>query len=70
MRKEGGRGTAAGRAATTFQQIAVGAQVALYGHPGCRGVVLHREFRAGESSGSRFKPENLWIGLTVMPQAQ
>ena len=43
------------RAATTFPQIAGRRAGRAFGHLARRGVVTHREFRAAESSGSRFQ---------------
>jgi putative ABC transport system permease protein len=68
--KEGGRGTAGSARQQRFRKILVGAQVALSVTLVAGASLLIASFVRLSHQDPGFKPENLWIGLTVMPQAQ
>src|SRR5207302_7112085 len=68
--KEGGRGTAGSARQQRFRKILVGAQVALSVTLLAGASLLITSFVRLSHQNPGFKPENLWIGLTVMPQAQ
>ena len=68
--KEGGRGTAGSARQQRFRKILVGAQVALSVTLLAGASLLIASFVRLSHQDPGFKPENLWIGLTVMPQAQ
>src|SRR5213079_37349 len=68
--KEGGRGTAGSIRQQRFRKLLVGAQVALSVTLVAGASLLIASFMALSHQNPGFKPENLWIGLTVMPQAQ
>jgi predicted permease len=68
--KEGGRGTAGIARQQRFRKLLVGAQVALSVTLVAGASLLIASFVRLSHQDPGFKPENLWIGLTVMPQAQ
>ena len=68
--KEGGRGTAGSARQQRFRKLLVGAQVALSVTLVAGASLLIASFVRLSHQDPGFKPENLWIGLTVMPQAQ
>ncbi len=68
--KEGGRGTAGSPRQQRFRKVLVGAQVALSVTLVAGASLLIASFVRLSHQDPGFKPENLWIGLTVMPQAQ
>lgn len=68
--KEGGRGSAGSIRQQRFRKLLVGAQVALSVMLLAGASLLIASFVRLSHQDPGFKPENLWIGLTVMPQAQ
>jgi len=68
--KEGGRGTAGSVRQQRFRKILVGAQVALSVTLLTGASLLITSFLHLSHQDPGFKPDNLWIGVTVMPQAQ
>ena len=68
--KEGGRGTAGSVRQQRFRKLLVGAQVALSVTLLAGASLLIASFVRLSNQDPGFKPENLWVGLTVMPQAQ
>jgi putative ABC transport system permease protein len=68
--KEGGRGTAGSARQQRFRKLLVGAQVALSVTLVAGASLLIASFVQLSHQDPGFKPDNLWIGLTVMPQAQ
>jgi predicted permease len=68
--KEGGRGTAGSVRQQRFRKLLVGAQVALSVTLLAGASLLIASFVRLNHQDPGFKPDNLWIGLTVMPQAQ
>lgn len=68
--KEGGRGTAGSARQQRFRKLLVSAQVALSVTLVAGASLLIASFVRLSHQDPGFKPENLWIGLTVMPQAQ
>jgi putative ABC transport system permease protein len=68
--KEGGRGTAGSVRQQRFRKMLVGAQVALSVTLLAGASLLIASFVALSHQDPGFKPDNLWIGLTVMPQGQ
>jgi predicted permease len=68
--KEGGRGTAGSVRQQRFRKVLVGAQVALSVTLLAGASLVIASFTRLSNQDPGFKPENLWIGLTVMPQAQ
>ncbi len=68
--KEGGRGTAGSMRQQRFRKLLVGAQVALSVTLVAGASLLIASFTQLSHQNPGFKPENLWVGLTVMPQAQ
>ncbi len=68
--KEGGRGTAGSIRQQRFRKLLVGAQVALSVTLLAGASLLITSFVRLSHQDPGFKPDNLWIGLTVMPQAQ
>jgi putative ABC transport system permease protein len=68
--KEGGRGTAGSVRQQRFRKILVGAQVALSVTLLAGASLLITSFVRLSQQDPGFKTENLWIGFTVMPQAQ
>jgi len=68
--KEGGRGTAGSVRQQRFRKLLVGAQVALSVTLVAGASLLIASFVRLSHQDPGFKPENLWLGLTVMPQAQ
>ncbi|PYI90228.1 MAG: hypothetical protein DME97_18255 [Verrucomicrobia bacterium] len=68
--KEGGRGSSGSVQQQRFRKVLVGAQVALSVTLVAGASLLIASFMALSHQNPGFKPENLWIGLTVMPQAQ
>src|SRR3954447_13161881 len=68
--KEGGRGTAGSVRQQRFRKILVGAQVALSVTLLAGASLLIASFVALSHQDPGFKPEKLWVALTVMPQAQ
>jgi predicted permease len=68
--KEGGRGTAGSARQQRFRKLLVGAQVALSVTLVAGASLLIASFVRLSHQDPGFKPENLWIGLTVMPQVQ
>jgi predicted permease len=68
--KEGGRGTAGSARQQGFRKLLVGAQVALSVTLVAGASLLIASFVRLSHQEPGFKPENLWSGLTVMPQAQ
>src|SRR3954463_5724539 len=65
--KEGGRGTAGSVRQQRFRKVLVGAQVALSVTLLAGASLLIASFTRLSNQNPGFKPENLWIGLTVMP---
>jgi predicted permease len=68
--KEGGRGTAGSIRQQRFRKLLVGAQVALSVTLLAGASLLIASFVALSHQNPGFKPDNLWVALTVMPQAQ
>ena len=68
--KEGGRGTAGSVRQQRFRKLLVGAQVALSVTLVAGASLLIASFVRLSHQDPGFKPENLWLGLTVTPQAQ
>src|SRR3954469_11655400 len=68
--KEGGRGTAGSVRQQRFRKLLVGAQVALSVTLLAGASLLIASFVALSHQDPGFKPEKLWVALTVMPQAQ
>ena len=68
--KEGGRGTAGSVRQQRFRKLLVGAQVALSVTLLAGASLLIASFVALSHQDPGFKPDNLWVGLTVMPQGQ
>jgi len=68
--KEGGRGTAGSVRQQRFRKLLVGGQVALSVTLLAGASLLIASFVRLSHQDPGFKPENLWIGLSVMPQAQ
>ncbi|HEY2139764.1 MAG TPA: ABC transporter permease, partial [Chthoniobacterales bacterium] len=68
--KEGGRGTAGSVRQQQFRKILVGAQVALSVTLLTGASLLITSFVRLSQQDPGFKTDNLWIGFTVMPQAQ
>ena len=68
--KEGGRGTSGSVRQQRFRKVLVGAQVALSITLLAGASLLIASFIALSHQDAGFKPDNLWIGLTVTPQAQ
>src|SRR6266550_3534640 len=68
--KEGGRGTAGSVRQQRFRKLLVGAQVALSVTLVAGASLLIASFVQLSHQNPGFKPENLWVGLTVTPQAQ
>ena len=68
--KEGGRGTAGSVRQQRFRKLLVGGQVALSVTLVAGASLLIASFVRLSHQDPGFKPENLWIGFSVMPQAQ
>ncbi len=68
--KEAGRGTAGSVRQQRFRKLLVGAQVALSVTLLAGASLLIASFVALSHQDPGFKPDNLWVGLTVLPQAQ
>jgi putative ABC transport system permease protein len=68
--KEGGRGTAGSIRQQRFRKLLVGAQVALSVMLLAGASLLIASFVRLSQQNPGFNPDNLWIGLTVMPAAQ
>src|SRR3954452_3013653 len=68
--KEGGRGTSGSVRQQRFRKLLVGAQVALSDTLLAGASLLIASFVALSHQDPGFKPEKLWVALTVMPQAQ
>src|SRR6059058_5562350 len=68
--KEGGRGTAGSVRQQRFRKLLVGAQVALSVTLLAGASLLIASFVRLSHQDPGFKSDNLWIGLTVMPQGQ
>src|SRR3954468_5179655 len=68
--KEGGRGTAGSVRQQRFRKVLVGAQVALSVTLLAGASLLIASFVALSHQDPGFKPDNLWVSLTVLPQAQ
>src|SRR3954470_10208529 len=68
--KEGGRGTAGSVRQQRFRKVLVGAQVALSVTLLAGAALLIASFVALSHQDPGFKPEKLWVALTVTPQAQ
>ncbi len=68
--KEGGRGTAGSIRQQRFRKLLVGAQVALSVTLLAGASLLIASFVRLSHQDPGFKPENLWMGFTAMPQAQ
>src|SRR5204863_200475 len=68
--KEGGRGTAGSVRQQRFRKLLVGAQVALSVTLLAGASLLIASFVALSHQNPGFKPEKLWVALTVTPQAQ
>lgn len=68
--KEGGRGSSGSVKQQRFRKVLVGAQVALSVTLVAGASLLIASFVRLSHQDPGFKAENLWIGLTVMPQAQ
>src|SRR5205814_8913098 len=66
--KEGGRGTAGSARQQRFRKLLVGAQVALSVTLLAGASLLIASFVALSHQDPGFKPDNLWVALTVMPQ--
>src|SRR2546421_13006624 len=67
---EGGRGTAGSIREQRFRKLLVGAQVALSVTLLAGASLLIASFVALSHQNPGFKPEKLWVALTVTPQAQ
>lgn len=67
--KEGGRGTAGSLRQQRFRKILVGAQVALSVTLLAGASLLIASFVRLSQQDPGFKPDNLWVGGIVMPQA-
>src|SRR4051812_14407656 len=68
--KEGGRGNAGSVRQQRFRKLLVGGQVALSVTLLAGASLLIASFIRLSHQDPGFKPENLWVGLSVMPQAQ
>src|SRR4051812_43996580 len=68
--KEGGRGNAGSVRQQRFRKLLVGGQVALSVTLLAGASLLIASFVRLSHQDPGFKPDNLWIGLSVMPQAQ
>jgi predicted permease len=68
--KEGGRGTAGSVRQQRFRKLLVGAQVALSVTLLAGASLLIASFVRLSQQDPGFKTDNLWVGFTVMPQAQ
>src|SRR5204862_4045208 len=68
--KEGGRGTAGSVRQQRFRKLLVGSQVALSVTLLAGASLLIASFVALSHQNPGFKPEKLWVALTVTPQAQ
>ena len=68
--KEGGRGTAGSVRQQRFRKLLVGGQVALSVTLLAGASLLIASFVRLSHQDPGFKPDNLWIGLSVLPQAQ
>jgi len=68
--KEGGRGTSGSVRQHRFRKILVGAQVALSVTLLAGAALLITSFVQLSRQSIGFRPENLWIGLVTLPQAQ
>src|SRR5688572_9777297 len=68
--KEGGRGTAGSIRQQRFRKVLVGAQVALSVTLLAGASLLIASFVRLSQQDPGFKTDNLWVGFTVMPQAQ
>src|SRR6266700_1384048 len=68
--KEGGRGTSGSVRQQRFRKILVGAQVALSVTLLAGAALLITSFVQLSRQNIGFRPENLWIGLVTLPQAQ
>jgi predicted permease len=68
--KEGGRGTSGSVRQQRFRKILVGAQVALSVTLLAGAALLITSFMQLSRQNIGFRPENLWIGLVTLPQAQ
>ena len=68
--KEGGRGTAGSVRQQRFRKLLVGAQVALSVTLLAGASLLIASFVRLSQQDPGFKPDNLWLAFTVMPQAQ
>src|SRR5438105_4691164 len=68
--KEGGRGTSGSARQQRFRKILVGAQVALSVTLLAGAALLITSFVKLSQQNIGFRPENLWIGLITLPQAQ
>src|SRR5947208_2633215 len=68
--KEGGRGTSGSVRQQRFRKILVGAQVALSVTLLAGATLLITSFVKLSRQNIGFRPENMWIGLVTLPQAQ
>src|SRR6266403_1591817 len=68
--KEGGRGASGSVRQQRFRKILVGAQVALSVTLLAGAALLITSFVQLSRQNIGFRPENLWIGLVTLPQAQ
>ncbi len=68
--KEGGRGTSGSVRQQRFRKVLVGAQVALSVTLLAGAALLITSFVKLSRQDIGFRPENLWIGLVTLPQAQ
>jgi putative ABC transport system permease protein len=68
--KEGGRGTAGSMRQQRLRKLLVAAQVALSVTLLAGASLLIASFVRLSHQHPGFKPDNLWVGVTVMPQAQ
>ena len=68
--KEGGRGTSGSVHQQRFRKILVGAQVALSVTLLAGAALLITSFVKLSRQNIGFRPENMWIGLVTLPQAQ
>src|ERR1700724_876111 len=68
--KEGGRGTSGSVRQHRFRKILVGAQVALSVTLLAGAALVITSFIRLSQQNIGFRPENLWIGLVTLPQAQ
>ena len=68
--KEGGRGTAGSVRQQRFRKLLVGGQVALSVTLLAGASLLIASFVRLSHQDPGFKPDNLWVGLSVLPQAQ